>query len=141
MQPLAAQTQAIKDLSLMTQTQNQETNLAHTSIMTTSDQTKTMLSSTAADVTFLCQYIDKGTAISSHAPLLPSNELLDCPLTPLPASEEQKENLDSPIHELDVEYPDARDHLRRGNVHHAMNILTTSDNVVFVNYYLTNHAF
>ena len=113
MQPLSAQTQAIKDLSLMTQTQNQSTNLAHTSIMTASDQTKTILSSTAADVTFLRQYIDKGYA-TSHAPALPSNDKLDCPSTPLPASEEQKENLDSPIQELDVEYPDTRDHPRRG---------------------------
>jgi hypothetical protein len=113
MQPLAVQTQAIKDLSFMTQTQNQATNLAHTSIMTTSDQTKTILSSTAADVTFLRQYIDKGTA-TTYAPSLFSNEPLDRPSTPLPASEEQKENFDSPIQEFDVEYPDAQDHPRRG---------------------------
>ena len=113
LQPLAVQTQAIKDLSLMTQSQNQATTLAHTTIMTTSDQTKTILSSTAADVTFLHQYIDNG--LGSHKLLIPSQETHDHPPTPLPASEEQKENLDSPIQELDVEYPAAHNHPRRGD--------------------------
>ena len=113
MQPLADQTQAIKDLSLLTQTQNQVTNLAHTSIMNSSDQTKTILSSAAADITFLRQYIDKGSTTTVHEPSLHSNAL-DRPSTPLPAREEQTDNFDSPIQELDVEYPDPPDHPQRG---------------------------
>jgi hypothetical protein len=81
MQPLATQTQAIQDLSLMTQTQNQATNLAHTSILTTSDQTKIILSSTAADITFLRQYIDKGPGKTTQ-PSPPTNVTYEHPPTP-----------------------------------------------------------
>jgi hypothetical protein len=140
LQPLAVQTQTIKDLSHMTQSQNQATTLAHTSIMTTSDQTKTILSFMAADVTFLRQYIDNGLP-TSHKPSIPSHETHDHPPTPLPASEEQKENLDSPIQELDVEYPAAQNHPRRGDCASCQKyIWMTLDNVDIVSFFLTTPA-
>ena len=102
MLPLETHTQALSTLTTLTQRQHDTNTSAHATFLTTSDQTKALLTTAAADISYLRSYVDR--APQSNIPTANPTTTLAPP--PNHDDDHTQSNPPSPINELDVEYPD-----------------------------------
>jgi hypothetical protein len=108
---LETHTQALNNLTTLTQRHKDTTSTAHAAFLATSDQTKTLLTAAAADISYLRNYVDQ-ISTSTTSTTEPANT----PPSPPPTHGEVQNQTSpaSPINELDVEYPDGPTRPTRG---------------------------
>jgi hypothetical protein len=101
--PLETHTQALNNLTTLTQCHKDTTSTAHATFLTTSDQTKALLTTAAADISYLRNYVDRIPTSTT-----PTTDPTTTPPSPPPAHGEVQNQSPpaSPINELDVEYPE-----------------------------------